>query len=341
MKKTLLFCIMGLLYAGSAIAQHDVQRTTHVYCVKDQDSLYLDIFEDKALVSEAPRPVMIYVHGGAFSAGSRKNAAQEVFSRHYAEQGYVSVSIDYRLGLAEGNHYGARNLTEVVLLGNEDLLDATLFLLNKKDELNIDPAKIILAGGSAGAVNCLALEYDLCSQKPFTKRLPEGFDYAGVISQAGCLLLEEDDQLHWRRMPCPIMLMHGDLNGENDGYLPLHRAKLVRDIVADDLWGGSYYLDQTLNEINAPHWTYIEKGADHCVAIKSLTANLDETDFFIKQFVWGKKQGRAYTEIYDQEPVSMSDVQQMIKFAPLYILGYGMYLDEMQQQQNQPTGVVL
>jgi len=336
----ILFTFFTLLAPFTLSAQHQIERTTEVYAIKGQDTLLLDIYLDKILATQEARPVMIYVHGGAWSAGSRKNAAQQMFCQHLAETGIVSVAINYRLGLAEGNIYGAKNMTEVVRLGTEDIIDATLYLLSKKEELNINSDQIMLSGGSAGAINSLTLEYDICNDEPYTHRLPEGFNYAGIISQAGCIEILGND-LHWDKTPCPMLLMHGDLNGVSDGALPIVKGKIEVEGMNDHPWGGTLYIDSLLNEILAPHWTYIERGADHCIAMKTLTDNHAETDQFIQEYVLGKRDCIKFTDIRDKEPVSMNGVENMVKFAPLYILGFGKYLEEIDWNNMQaPSQVV-
>lgn len=318
-----LFCLIPLV----ADAQPEVTRQTYTFCTKNGEDWLMDVYTI-ADTTHTPRPVMIYEHGGAWSAGSRKNAGQEVFNRHLAELGIVSISIDYRLGLIEGNPYGVTNMTDVVRLGTEEFIDATLFVLAHQQEWNIDPTKIMLSGGSAGAINALTLENDLCNGEAYTKRLPEGFDYAGIISHAGCVEVLHDE-LVWGRKPCPMLLFHGDLNGVSDGALPHGKSIIEVEGMNNHPWAGTLYIDKQLTEMGAPHWTIIERGADHCIAMKCLTENNAETDQFIREFVLEGKDRIRFTEVKDKEPVSMAGVENMVKFAPLYILGFGKYLEEI------------
>jgi len=340
MKRTLL--LLCMLIPMVMTAQTNIVRETYTYAIKNSVELKLDVYVDQSQPAvEGGKPVMIYIHGGAWSAGSRKNAAQETFNRFIAEQGIVSVSIDYRLGLIEGNPYGVTTMEDVVRLGTEDTIDATLFLLKNAEKFNINPSQIMLSGGSAGAINNLTLENDLCNNKEYTKRLPAGFDYAGIISHAGCVEITEGEDLHWDRIPCPILMFHGDLNGVNDGALPLIKSKIEVEGMNDHPWGGTRYIDEQLTAMGAPHWTIIEIGADHCIAMKCLTDNNAETMQFINEFVLGKKDTMRYTEVRDKEPVSMAGVENMIKFAPLYILGFGQYLEEIDWSNIQaPDSVV-
>ena len=86
----------------------------------------------------------------------------------------------------------------------EDFYDATGFVINQSSDWNIDVEQIVASGSSAGAITVLQAEYDLCNGHELAKRLPAGFNYAGVISYAGAVsgVLPP----HWEKMPCPIML---------------------------------------------------------------------------------------------------------------------------------------
>ena len=321
--KRLLLTIAACLALVTSWAQ--VTRTTYDYAIKGADTLRLDIYLDQSLKTEGKRPVMIYMHGGAWSAGSRKNAAQEVYNRHFAELGFVSVSINYRLALAEGNTYGAKTLYDVIRIGNEDMVSATNFLLSMAEELNADTEAVLISGGSAGAICSLQLEYDLCNGKDYTKELPEGFNYAGIISQAGAIVME-GDTVKWEKSPCPILFIHGD----NDGAVPFERNELVEG--SFEVHGemvGSKYLHEQLTQMDSPHWLYVQKGADHIMAMKALTDNLEECDKFYQSFVKEKRHSIVYTEWADAEPANMSSVEEMIKYVPFYILGFGKYLDEI------------
>ena len=135
------------------IVRDSIQRTTITYAVLPADTLLMDVYQSVAS-AENCQPVVLYAHGGGWSAGSRKNAAQEMFCRHIARQGLKAVAIDWRLGLAEGNRYGVQSIADAVRLGTEDLVTATNYLLSHADSLHINSTAIILCGGSAEPSMC-------------------------------------------------------------------------------------------------------------------------------------------------------------------------------------------
>lgn len=309
MKKLLAFVVIGLIAFSSAIAQSKISRETFVYSVKDGQELKLDKFSDYSVPYQGKRPVMIYVHGGGFATGSRINALQDKYCKHFVAQGFVSISIDYRLGLKDIQQPSPEIMTKAIQISLEDLLTATAFIIKKADEWNIDTEKIMISGGSAGAITCLNAEYEVCAQRPLSKLVPEGFNYAGVISHAGCIMVRET-ALEWKQAPCPILFMHGD----KDMQVPFESMDMMGIFTA-----GSNYLHKQFVEHDFPHWLYVEEGADHIVALKPLQYNFGEIDTFIDRFVLKGEHGIVKTTWKDKTPGSM---EKMFDIVPLYMTGW-------------------
>jgi predicted esterase len=332
---------------GSAEAKSEITRATYVYAIKGADTLHLDTYIDKSAEVKGKRPVMIYIHGGGFVTGSRKNVAQEIYNRHFAEMGFVSVSIDYRLAMpqqpnantapqaavgdkkknknkkktdANLNKYGVTSVNEVIKIANEDVIDATNFVLSKAGEMNIDSSCVMISGGSAGAITCLTLEYDISNRAAYTQKLPSGFNYAGIISHSGAIDTRGDTVLTWARNPCPILFFHGD----KDPLVPLDHG-----VIMGENWYGDLHIIPDMHRMKVPYWAFVMKGADHIMAMKPLTDNNAETDKFVNEIVKGKKQSYVYTEWADEVAPDMSSVEQMLKYVPMYIIGFGKYLEEM------------
>ncbi|WPV02007.1 alpha/beta hydrolase [Mucilaginibacter sp. cycad4] len=309
MKRVLLIIIVCLMAITSVLAQSSIKKQTIAYSVKDTIHLRLDKYVDNSVPYQGKRPVLVYVHGGGFATGSRINALQIKYLKHFTAQGFVAISIDYRLGLANNKQPDQETIMKAVSLGYGDLIDATAFILSKANEWNIDTSKIIISGGSAGAIACLTAEYDICSNGEFSARLPKGFNYAGVISQAGNVIIHQDT-LTWKRQPCPMLLMHGS----KDQLVTFNSASFE-----GNLYAGSNYIHNQLVKLNYPHWLYEEQGADHIVALKPLQYNFGEIDTFIDKFVMKGYQSIVHTVWADFKPDSMQD---MMKVVPLYIQGW-------------------
>jgi para-nitrobenzyl esterase len=124
---------------------------------QSEECLFLNVFSPG--LDNSRRPVMVWIHGGAFSIGS---GSGEMYSRQTiaANQNIVLVTLNYRLGVL-----GFLNLNEVTKgripsTGNEGLLDQVAAL--KWVRANIaafggDPENVTVFGESAGAmsVGCL------------------------------------------------------------------------------------------------------------------------------------------------------------------------------------------
>ena len=85
-----------------------------------------------------PAPLFIFIHGGGWSFGDKRMAGH--MAVHARAQGWAFASLNYRLVPAANPQQQA-----------EDVAAAIARLVRDADELEIDPARIILSGHSAGA----------------------------------------------------------------------------------------------------------------------------------------------------------------------------------------------
>ena len=321
MKKLTLILISFVIISATLSAQNTIQKEILVYATKDGQKLFLDKYVDSRTQFTGKRPVMIYVHGGGFSTGSSKNALQIKYNKHFAAQGFVSISINYRLSIKADTPFDRGKLSQAAALATEDLIDATAFVISKAKEWNIDTEKIIISGGSAGAITCLNAEYAIISQGKFAEKLPEDFNYAGVISHAGNVIVQQDT-LDWKKIPCPMLLMHGSA----DQLVTFNSSK-----IGNTLFAGSNYLHKQFEKMNAPHWLYEEVDADHIVALKPLQYNFWEIDSFIQRFVLNKSNAMIHTQWKDKKPDSMTEMAAVV---PLYMSGWEKTDEEVEQAQK-------
>ncbi len=61
-----------------------------------EDCLYLNLWVPGRVKAEAKLPVMVWIHGGGFTGGSGSNSQN--FGYHFAQQGVILVSFNYRVG---------------------------------------------------------------------------------------------------------------------------------------------------------------------------------------------------------------------------------------------------
>jgi triacylglycerol lipase len=97
-------------------------------------------------VAEKSRPVLIFVHGGAFVGGNKRTAPDSPFYDNImlwaAKNGFVGVNVTYRLAPLAPWPAGA-----------EDLASAVQWVKDNLGERGGNPARIYLMGHSAGAVH--------------------------------------------------------------------------------------------------------------------------------------------------------------------------------------------
>jgi len=92
-----------------------------------------------------PAPVLVFLHGGGFLAGSSHSLILD--GRRFAEDGIVLVTINYRLGIP-----GFLDLpTALPNRGLADALAALAWVQRNIASLGGDPTNVTLAGQSAGA----------------------------------------------------------------------------------------------------------------------------------------------------------------------------------------------
>ncbi|MFH5804672.1 alpha/beta hydrolase fold domain-containing protein [Alienimonas sp. DA493] len=92
----------------------------------------------------APTPLMVFVHGGGWVAGTKVRYQSEILAR--ARQGAAAATVEYRLSrVGPGGVYVAPFPAAL-----EDVRAALAFLVARADRLNVDPDRIVLIGDSAG-----------------------------------------------------------------------------------------------------------------------------------------------------------------------------------------------
>jgi para-nitrobenzyl esterase len=120
-----------------------------------EDCLYLNVWTPSP---EGRRPVMVWIHGGAFIIGHGSQALYD--GSTLARRGdVVIVTINYRLG-AFGFLHGKTAGTGLDSTGNEAILDQVAALRWVRDEIAAfggDPANVTIFGESAGSASIAAL----------------------------------------------------------------------------------------------------------------------------------------------------------------------------------------
>ena len=133
----------------------DIQYGTAPDLQGNPVALKLDLYQP-AGDTVTRRPVIIWIHGGGFSAGDKDSGAD--WATAFARRGFVAISLGYRL-LATGPCGGTGPVPQycytAAYAAQHDAQAAVRFLRTNAGFLGIDPDRIAMAGESAGAVTSL------------------------------------------------------------------------------------------------------------------------------------------------------------------------------------------
>lgn len=221
--RNLLICISALVASVStASAQGDAAFLTpdgtYMYVQRDTCDLYLDIYSpapgSETSIDGVRKPTILFMFGGGFITGTRDDESYNKWFRMLTDNGYGVVSIDYRLGLKGSKKVGIAQvnvLDNAIHMAVEDLFSATSFIIDNASELGIDPLNIVVSGSSAGAISVMQAEYEISNRTAWADVLPEGYNYAGVMSFSGAILSREG-KIDFKEHPCPVMMLHGTID---------------------------------------------------------------------------------------------------------------------------------
>lgn len=133
-----------------------------VYQRIGQRELRLDLCQ--ATLGAAPRPVLVWVHGGGWRAGHRRDFREPM--RNLAKLGFSGVAIEYRLS---GE---ARHPAQI-----EDIAAALRWLAAEGPGRGLDPGRTALVGASAGG--------HLVLLAGFHGQVPAGVQVRAIVNCAG------------------------------------------------------------------------------------------------------------------------------------------------------------
>jgi acetyl esterase/lipase len=187
--------------------------------------LLLDIYQpDQACT--APRPTVMFVHGGGFNSGSRRGDNVDAIASDLTRLGINLISIDYRVQGDDPtispefatfeSEFQALNTTEpatrvkAFVAAVEDALRALNWAQSSGAQYCIDPARLGVWGSSAGAYTVLHVAYTL---DEYGISRP---DLAVVVDYWGGLFRDEDLEAG----EVPLFVLHGT----NDPTVPYAEA---------------------------------------------------------------------------------------------------------------------
>lgn len=292
MKKIILL-IAALLIVNISYAQQapKIDKQTFLYSEKGDQKLLLDRYVMEG--NNDVKPCIIFMFGGGFMFGSRDMGGYIDYFEFLAEQGYCVVSIDYRLGFKgytpnpdEGPVGALTKFVNTIDIAVEDLFDATSFVVRNAQEWKVDTTMIIANGSSAGAISVLQGEYYISNGHQLAKKLPQNFNYAGVIGFAGAVFTIGG--FKWNAEPCPIQMFHGDA----DNRVPYDNV-----VMAGVGFYGSKYIAGTLDTAGYPYYFYSATDSGHEIAGDPMSRCRGEIMTFLDNEVKGKLKEQINTTV--------------------------------------------
>ena len=224
------------------------------------------------------RPMFIAIHGGGFVSGNKENEDMIEFCKLFAQRGYVTATIQYRLGMSLLSSISGER---AVYRGLQDGRAAIRFFKDNWQTYGVDTNNIYLVGSSAGAFIALHnLFLNEETEKPaganlishFPPTLDDGPDLGkldainlmlkhgsnpnGVISLWGALqdttLIKVDDG------NIPLLLIHGTA----DNIVPFDVGSPFNAVSLPSTYG-SKPISERLSAINKNAETYFVSNEGH------------------------------------------------------------------------------
>lgn len=236
------------------------RKTAELLSMKDQVDVSVDIYTPVGDEEQGLRPLILFIHGGAFFNGDKHDPAFVAWCRHFASLGYVAASVNYRLGFRPTR-------SEIQRAGYRAVQDANAalrYLVNRREELHIDPDLVFVAGTSSGGITALNVSYMMEKDRPAATRSGKQGDDGPIdalnpdcqahfgIRAVGNLWGAVNDLGILQNQRIPVISFHG----ENDPIVPykcgypfqnLLGSLNVGHLLFDQMYG-SYEIDRQLKQ---------------------------------------------------------------------------------------------
>ena len=275
---------MGLL---NSLKKRDLDLDMDIYIPKD------DTLEK--------RPLMMFIHGGAFFIGDKATLPYQKWCTHFASLGYVCVSINYRLGF----RVNSKAIQRTAYQATQDAHAAMRYLLSKQDIYRIDPDYLFVGGASAGSITALNLAYmrnenrpeatfgsffmgDLGDIETSGNDFKEDFEVKAVANLWGSVY----DLEILKNANVSIISFHGDEDvvlPYRFGY-PFRALGEFQKVFFDEMYG-SYFIDEKARELGIRSKLHTFEGEGHTLHFdenRKLNDNFytiqnEITDFFYEE----------------------------------------------------------
>ena len=164
------------------------------------EALKLDLYRP-AGDTVKKRPLVVFVHGGSFSSLDKTSPELVDEANTLVKQGYVAVSIDYRLAPDGCTSYSDECLSAIRAAWH-DAQAAVRFMRLKDNTYGIDVNRIGIAGSSAGAITAVNVGY--AGNDVGKSGTPgESSKVQAAVSLSGAAILTDPD-----KGEAPALFMH-------------------------------------------------------------------------------------------------------------------------------------
>lgn len=175
-----VFLIVNLAYSQEWVEQQyeydsllNVEYGSALNFNGELTNLQMDIYFPKCEnpAASSTWPLLMWIHGGSFLAGNKEDPSIQALCKNFAKRGYVTASINYRLGFIADEAQWECNYPDYSCVFATDSAEwarayyravqdgkgALRYLINRNEEYEIDVNNVFIAGESAGAFTALGV----------------------------------------------------------------------------------------------------------------------------------------------------------------------------------------
>jgi len=261
------------------------------YAATSEDCLFLNVWTPEPR-PEGRRPVMVYIHGGAYSTGSVVDPLND--GRHLAARDVVVVTVNHRLN-AFGYLYLARLEPGFPGSGNAGQLDLVLALKWVRDNIAAfggDPSRVLVFGQSGGGAKIATM-----------MAMPAA---AGLFHRAITMSGQQVTASGPLNATARARAFLAQLKASPADLLAMPAERLVEGLAATDpILGGSLYMGPVLDMTWLARHPFWPDAPAHSNGIPMMLGNTrDETRAFIdpdsekvRTLTWGTLAERMGPEL--------------------------------------------
>lgn len=283
--QTYPYCISGRFAENELFTSFAIESDTNVIYGNNLgyfsgvDTLKMDIIRVKSQLDNlSKRPLVVLIHGGDFSSGSKLD--MKTYAEQFARKGYVAATIDYRLGWDNAgvlNCNGNMATYRFAMYRAVQDVNASLrFLTSNASSYGIDTSYIFLVGQDAGAITALNAGFldqneadilfpsafaDMGSLFSATNQINASYSIKGIFNWCGAVM---DTSIIDANEQIPILSLHGlkdSIYGVDTGtyrfcYNPLNQYPLFY---------GPKQIQKRMNHLGICSEANYDANGEHCL----------------------------------------------------------------------------